>query len=109
MMGNWRKKPQSKQNINPVGFPPSLLLCYGESTVFWYLDRAQKQAEAFPIVDEPKAKRDKRTNEKGRRSGKGNEHGIQKYVTKILKRGPGLQSGRRVRKETGSGEDLEGN
>ena len=22
MMRDWRKKPQDKQNINPVGFPP---------------------------------------------------------------------------------------
>ena len=27
MMGDWRKKPQNKQNINPVGFPPIPLLC----------------------------------------------------------------------------------
>ena len=81
MMGIGEKKPQSKQNINPVVFPPIPLLCYGESTVFWYLDRAPKQAEAFPIGDKPKAKWDKRTNGKGHRSGKENEHGIQKYVT----------------------------
>ena len=50
----------------------------------------QKQAEAFPKGDKPKAKWDKRTNGKGRRSGKGNERGKQKYVTKILKKGLGL-------------------
>ena len=77
MMGDWRKKPQSKQNINPVGFPPIPLLCSGEWTVFWYLGRTQKQAEPFPIGANPKVKWDKRTNGKGRWSGKGNEHGKQ--------------------------------
>ena len=64
------KKPQGKQNINPVGFPPIPLLCCGELTVFWYLVKAPKQAETIPIGERPKTKRDKRTNGKGDRSGK---------------------------------------
>ena len=101
------KKPLNKQNINLIGFPP--ILCCGELTVFWYLDRAQKQAETIPIGEGTKTNRDKRTNGKGGRSVKGNEHEIQKYATKILKKGPGLTSDKGVKKETGSGEDLEKN
>ena len=92
MMGDWRKKLQNKQNINPVSFPPVPLLCSGESTVFWYLGRTQKQAEAFPMGGggNPKVKRDKRTNGKGRQSGR--EMNMEnKCVTKILKGGPGLK------------------
>ena len=37
------KKPQSKQNITPVGFPPIPLLWCGESTVFWYLNKTKNK------------------------------------------------------------------
>ena len=99
------KKPQSKQNVSPVGFPPI------PASMLWRVDKAPKQAETIPIGEEPKTTLDKRTNGKGGRSGRGNEHGIQKYATKILKKCPGLTSGKRVKKKqkTGSGEDLEEN
>ena len=94
MMRDWRKKPPSKQNINPVSFPlipPSML-----RRVDCFLNRAQKQAETIPIGEGPigegpKTTRDKRTNGKGGRSGKGNEHGIQKYEIKILRKVRGSQ------------------
>ena len=93
MMGDWRKKPQSKQNINPVGFPPI------PPSMFWRVDcflvsgQDPKTSRSFPygVGGNPKVKRDKITNGKGHRSGKGNEHGKQKCVIKILKGGPGLK------------------
>ena len=49
--GELGKKPQSKQNINPVAFPPNHLLWYGESTVFWYIDKAPKTSRIYPYRD----------------------------------------------------------
>ena len=95
MMGNWRKKPQSKQNINPVGFPPI------PPSMIWrvdcFLDSAPKQAEAFPMGDNPKSKRNKRTKREGASDRK------RTWKTEMCEqdpqRGQDSTSGRRVRKK----------
>ena len=66
MMGGWRKKPQSKQNINPVGFPPI------PPSVLWRVDcflvpgSGPKRSRGNPYRGKvAKATRDKRINGKG--------------------------------------------
>ena len=55
---------------------PSPLLCSGELTVFWYLDKAPKQAKTITIGERPKTKRKRGLVRKG------DEHEINTHTSR---------------------------